>query len=160
MNFVFDGRHLVVDAIVEEPSMLNNSILGVELLETIVERIDMTMIIPPVVVKFPQQVSELHRTLKRLEEEGLADSKTAQQIRQDLYLRKVEAYGYSSYVMIAESHISLHTFPELGFFSFDCYSCKYFDTNLVEEILNDFFKIVKSNSQVFIRHIPSVGGDQ
>ena len=57
--------------------------------------------------------------------------------------RQEEAYGYSAFVMIAESHISIHTFPELKYASFDCYSCKGFDETKVVEILKKFFDIVK-----------------
>jgi len=32
--------------------------------------------------------------------------------------------GWSGYVLIAESHISLHTFPGRGFLSADVYTCK------------------------------------
>ena len=45
----------------------------------------------------------------------------------DLKQREDEAYGYSTFVMIAESHLSVHTFPELNYVSFDCFSCKDFD---------------------------------
>lgn len=36
--------------------------------------------------------------------------------------------GWSGFVMIEESHISIHTFPERGFVTADVYSCKEFDT--------------------------------
>lgn len=32
--------------------------------------------------------------------------------------------GWSGFVVIAESHISIHTFPHRGFVSIDVYSCK------------------------------------
>jgi len=32
--------------------------------------------------------------------------------------------GWSGFVVIAESHISIHTFPERGFLSADVYTCK------------------------------------
>ena len=32
--------------------------------------------------------------------------------------------GWSGFVVIAESHISIHTFPKRGFVSADVYSCK------------------------------------
>ena len=36
--------------------------------------------------------------------------------------------GISGFIMIAESHISIHTFPDKGFLTADVYSCKPFDT--------------------------------
>ncbi|OGD88081.1 S-adenosylmethionine decarboxylase proenzyme [Candidatus Curtissbacteria bacterium RIFCSPHIGHO2_01_FULL_41_11] len=44
--------------------------------------------------------------------------------------------GISGFVMIAESHVSIHTFPDKGFLTADIYSCKAFDT---QKALN-FFK--------------------
>lgn len=38
-----------------------------------------------------------------------------------------EDWGVSGVVLIAESHIALHTFPEKGFFTLDIFSCKEFD---------------------------------
>jgi S-adenosylmethionine decarboxylase len=40
---------------------------------------------------------------------------------------KPEDWGISGFVMIAESHISVHTFPEKREVSIDVFSCKEFD---------------------------------
>jgi S-adenosylmethionine decarboxylase len=37
------------------------------------------------------------------------------------------SWGVSGFVIIAESHIAIHTYPELGFFAMDVFSCKEFD---------------------------------
>lgn len=37
---------------------------------------------------------------------------------------KKDEGGYSGFVMIAESHISIHTFPHRGFVSIDVYTCQ------------------------------------
>ena len=36
-------------------------------------------------------------------------------------------WGISGFVIIAESHIAIHTYPEIGFFALDVFSCKDFD---------------------------------
>ena len=36
-------------------------------------------------------------------------------------------WGVSGFVLIAESHISVHTYPERGYLSIDIFSCKDFD---------------------------------
>lgn len=41
--------------------------------------------------------------------------------------KKPEDWGVSGFVLIAESHISVHTFPERGYLSLDIFSCKDFD---------------------------------
>lgn len=44
--------------------------------------------------------------------------------------------GWSGFVIIAESHISIHTFPKRGFVSIDVYTCKS-GTN--KGFITDFF---------------------
>ena len=43
----------------------------VKFLEDLVVRIDMTMILPPITVKFPHSISEMNRILISLQSEGL-----------------------------------------------------------------------------------------
>jgi len=52
---------------------------------------------------------------------------------------KPEDWGVSGFVIIAESHISIHTFPEKGYFSIDIFSCKDFDIPVALEIIKSFF---------------------
>ncbi len=40
---------------------------------------------------------------------------------------KEEDWGISGFVLIAESHISVHTFPERAYVNIDVFSCKDFD---------------------------------
>lgn len=50
--------------------------------------------------------------------------------------------GWSGFVIIAESHISIHTFPKRGFVSADIYSCKNgMDTQFVIDYFTDTFKL-------------------
>ncbi len=52
---------------------------------------------------------------------------------------KPEDWGVSGFVIIAESHISIHTFPEKGYLSIDIFSCKDFDIPAALEIIKSFF---------------------
>ncbi len=45
--------------------------------------------------------------------------------------------GWSGFVVIEESHISVHTFPERGFVSADVYTCK---NGMDNEFILSFFK--------------------
>lgn len=47
--------------------------------------------------------------------------------------------GYSGFLMIQESHISLHTFVKRGFVTADVYSCKTFESQGVVEYLKKAF---------------------
>ena len=40
---------------------------------------------------------------------------------------KAEDSGVSGFVIIAESHISIHTFPRRDYVNIDVFSCKWFD---------------------------------
>lgn len=155
-KFVYDGRHLMIDAVVEDGKKLTNGSLGEKMIEDVVESIDMTMILPPVTVKFPHSTCEMRRVLKDLRLEGLGSSSTAQLLDKRLKERQEESYGYSTFAMIAESHLSIHTFPELGYFSFDCYSCKTFDVDKVVEVIQKHFAIKKLEIQTAVRRIPEI----
>lgn len=49
--------------------------------------------------------------------------------------------GMSGIVLLAESHISLHAWPEYGYVAIDVYTCgKHVDTHAVIDVLQDFFK--------------------
>jgi S-adenosylmethionine decarboxylase len=54
---------------------------------------------------------------------------------------KQEDWGVSGFVLIAESHIALHTFPERGYLWADIFSCKGFDTGPAERILTEAFAL-------------------
>src|SRR6185436_19809459 len=45
--------------------------------------------------------------------------------------------GWSGFVIIAESHISIHTFPKKGFISADVYTCK---NGLNKDLVINYFK--------------------
>ncbi len=59
--------------------------------------------------------------------------------------------GVSSFVMIQESHISLHTFTRRGFLTLDIYSCKTFSLNGVVEYLAREFETPDYNVLKFDR---------
>ena len=50
--------------------------------------------------------------------------------------------GWSGFVVIEESHISIHTFPARGFLSADVYTCKNgMDTNFILEYFKSAFDL-------------------
>ena len=50
--------------------------------------------------------------------------------------------GWSGFVIIMESHISIHTFPNRGFVSIDAYSCKEgMDTDLILKYFKEKFNL-------------------
>ena len=53
--------------------------------------------------------------------------------------QKLEDWGVSGFVLIAESHISVHTFPERGYINIDVFSCKSFDADTAQNDLKAAF---------------------
>lgn len=45
--------------------------------------------------------------------------------------KKPEDWGITSFCVIAESHISIHTFPDKGFLCMDVFSCRDFDSEAI-----------------------------
>jgi len=58
--------------------------------------------------------------------------------------------GHSGFVMIAESHISCHTFPFRKFVSIDVYTCK---NEMDKDFVIDYFKKAFSLEEVEINYI-------
>ena len=52
-----------------------------------------------------------------------------------------EDWGVSGFVIIAESHISVHTFPDRGYVNIDVFSCKEFDADEALREVRDLFGI-------------------
>jgi len=52
---------------------------------------------------------------------------------------KLEDAGLSGFVIIAESHISIHTFPEKNFASIDVFSCRDFPVEIAKSYIQEMF---------------------
>jgi S-adenosylmethionine decarboxylase len=59
--------------------------------------------------------------------------------------------GISAFILIAESHISIHTFRGYGFVSADIFSCKNFDTEKAEKYLVEKFEAKKVEKNFLTR---------
>ncbi len=72
---------------------------------------------------------------------------------------KPEDWGVSGIVLIAESHISCHTFPEKNYVSIDIFSCKEFDVENATEIIVSRFEAKTYEKNFFMRgrHFPKDG---
>ncbi|MES2966231.1 MAG: adenosylmethionine decarboxylase [Patescibacteria group bacterium] len=57
--------------------------------------------------------------------------------------------GISGFVMIAESHISFHTFPARGFVTIDVYTCQNdLDTDKLQREFTEAFKVESSDVHI------------
>lgn len=62
-----------------------------------------------------------------------------------------EDWGVSGFVMIAESHISVHTFPERSHINIDVFSCKEFDAKKASEQITNHFQLERIRSWILAR---------
>ena len=63
------------------------------------------------------------------------------------------AEGISGFVMIAESHISIHTFPDQDYVFMDIFSCRNFDTDKAIKYLVSAFGALKYKTNVLKRGV-------
>ena len=71
-----------------------------------------------------------------------------------------EDWGVSGFVIIAESHISVHTFPDRSFVQVDVFSCKDFDTDLALEDVKASFDLHDANTWVLERGLDHYSPEQ
>ena len=64
---------------------------------------------------------------------------------------KPEDWGVSGFVLIAESHIAIHTFVEKRLLNIDIFSCKEFDAHQVAQALKEEFHLSQVRSYVLGR---------
>ena len=76
---------------------------------------------------------------------------------------KPEDWGVSGFVLIAESHISIHTFVELCYVNIDVFSCKHFNADQVIRGLRDRLQLTEVKTYLLERgmagpeHLEQVG---
>jgi len=71
---------------------------------------------------------------------------------------KPEDWGVSGYVMIAESHIAMHTFPERRLVWADIFSCKDFDPEAVLTDLKQRFGLQEMDVRTLERNLEPFDG--
>lgn len=65
---------------------------------------------------------------------------------------KKDPGGISGFVMIAESHISIHTFPARGFVSIDVYTCQdRLETEKILGIIKEEFGLGETETNIIKR---------
>ena len=64
---------------------------------------------------------------------------------------KPEDWGVSGFVLIAESHISVHTFPERSYINIDIFSCREFDAEKAIKDLQERFDLKEVRTYILSR---------
>lgn len=116
------GPHLVLDGYEADPTRLADLECIYDFLDRAPEVIGMTKIMPPYVFKFSP-----------------------------LPPHPPEDAGISGFVIIAESHISIHTYPERSFLSADVFACKAFPVQAAIDFLVNHFSVGRHDYRVLDR---------
>ena len=66
-------------------------------------------------------------------------------------------WGLSGFVLIAESHITIHTFPERGYVNIDIFSCKEFDAESSLLVVKRLFGLVEMETRLLERGLEYIG---
>ncbi|AOM63397.1 putative S-adenosylmethionine decarboxylase [Heterosigma akashiwo virus 01] len=107
----YNGTHLIFDINTSEDNIIAlNAEYGQRFLESWVEFNKHTIMHPPVIVNFPNNVENI--------EQGT---------------------GYTAFIVLAESHVSIHTYPEMSFISVDFFSCKCLDLETNKAFIDSYF---------------------
>lgn len=53
--------------------------------------------------------------------------------------KQFEPIGVTGFILLEESHISIHTWPEHNYAAIDVFSCKPFDAEAVSKIVGELF---------------------
>ena len=125
------GPHLMLD-FYSNSDRLSDIEFGKELLNELVEKLNMRKLCEPVV--FWSECDNPNWTPKH-------------------------ATGFSGYVVIAESHISIHTFAESGYVFLDIFSCKEFDRDLVCTYLENKLGMYHADRHLVFRGQNFPGGE-
>lgn len=69
--------------------------------------------------------------------------------------KQFEPIGATGFILLEESHISIHTWPEKNYVAIDVFSCKAFDIGKINNLIKDFFETETIETKVINRGIAS-----
>ena len=150
------GRHLIIDAVLGEDSreIVSSTELMSAYLEKVTDITGMTLVIPPIAMKFPYS-GETRKLINHLIEEGTT-SPVIREFIDHINDRDNNKGGVSAITVWLESHASLHSWPLDNYISIDLYSCKNFDYEPVLKFTKDYMKLEKMFCLVVDRKMNSL----
>ena len=173
----FVGRHLLIDASTSNRRNLTSTDTVFTLLEALARNLDMTLVLPPIVFRYPFANSEIATFCDDIEVELTAKAKDmaaanrpvdlslapVRVMREFLRKRQMEDSGVTGVSIWAESHAAIHTWDEDNYYAFDAFSCKDFrPKDALRLLLSHFDTEVLNcvNLMRFQRSLPRVSNFQ
>lgn len=65
--------------------------------------------------------------------------------------KQFEPFGATGFILLEESHISIHTWPEHNFAAIDVFSCREFDIDKINSLLSAYFETQEIKTKVIQR---------
>lgn len=149
------GRHLILDCVLTDESIpiVSSTEKMADYLEEVTRITGMTLVIPPISMKFPFS-GETNRLIKQLEEEGTT-SPIIEEFKQHIKHRDEDQGGVSAITVWLESHASLHSWPLDKYISIDLFSCKMFEYEEILDYTMKYMRIKEANIIVVDRMMDS-----
>jgi S-adenosylmethionine decarboxylase len=162
----FVGRHLIVDASTYTRRNLNSTDTIFSLFEALARNLDMTLVLPPIVCRYPFANDEISAFCDDIEGElerkarDLASSSNKpvdlsltpiRIMKEFLRRRQIEESGVTGLSIWAESHAAIHTWDEDNYYAFDAFSCKDFRPRDALRLLLSHFDIEMLNCVNLLR---------
>ena len=161
----FVGRHLLIDASTSNRRNLTSTDTVFTLLEALARNLDMTLVLPPIVFRYPFANSEIATFCDDIEVELTAKAKDmaaanrpvdlslapVRVMREFLRKRQMEDSGVTGVSIWAESHAAIHTWDEDNYYAFDAFSCKDFRLKDALRLLLTHFDIEVLNCVNLLR---------
>ena len=137
----FVGRHLIVDASTYNRRNLTSTDTVFALFEALARNLDMTLVLPPIVCRYPFANDELAtfcddielELAQKMKEIAAGNDKPidlslapVRIMREFLRRRQLQESGVTGMSIWAESHAAIHTWDEDNYYAFDAFSCKDF----------------------------------
>jgi spermidine synthase len=73
----------------------------------------------------------------------------------DVFVHKFSPHGVSGIAVIAESHLAIHTWPELGYVAADCFTCgPHVDMDAIIDVLRKSFEADRVDVRYLERGVP------
>lgn len=163
----FVGRHLIIDASTVNRRNLTSIDTVFTLLETLARNLDMTLVLPPIVFRYPFANAEIATFCDDIEVElktkaqefaAAADRPLdlslapVRIMREFLRRRQLEESGVTGVSIWAESHAAIHTWDEDNYYAFDAFSCKDFQPKDALRLLLSHFDTEVLNCVNLLRY--------
>lgn len=153
INPSLSGRHLIIDLLSNDYTLLNDTKYAEEYIYKVTEICDMQLVMPVISMKFPFN-SELTGFVKKLIKEGTT-SPVVEEYTKYVLMKETDDVGVSSFGIWNTSHTSSHSWSEYDYLSLDMYSCNDFNADPIIEFTKEYYNAKRVDVVNMLRYVGS-----